>query len=131
MFEPKISMSYSFRSYILNETGKVGDQQLTPDVTVLGGGGFSAKFSDKVSGWLNIYILTHSNPISHKTLYYIKKTTFKTCLLFEPKISMSYSFRSHTSNETGKVGDQQLTPDVTVSSGGGLFCQISDKLSSW
>ena len=34
---------------------------------------------------------------------------------------MSYSFRGYTSNETGKVGDQQLTPDVTVSWGGGAF----------
>ena len=36
---------------------------------------------------------------------------------------MSYSFRSYTSNETGKVGDHQLTLDVTVSwvSGGGAF----------
>ena len=35
---------------------------------------------------------------------------------------MSYSFRSYTSNETCKeVGDQQLTPDVTVSWGGGTF----------
>ena len=33
---------------------------------------------------------------------------------------MSYSFRSYTSNETGKeVGDQQLTPDVIVSWEGG------------
>ena len=45
---------------------------------------------------------------------------------------MSYSFRTYTSNETCKVGDQQLTPDVTVSwRGGGFSAKVLVKVQNF